>query len=284
MNKSTQKVIDTLQQHMSEGKLIWHNPCVMASQANLASGNEYQGINHFVTAVVSMSEGYTSPYWATFKQIKEAGGTLENATGKGVPIMFYKDLPNKEADEGGKKRFVVRHSFVFNLDLVTGLDLNAVDTAHCGDIKTDQHAEQVIGDYLKRECIPVTVGSPAYIPSVDTIRMPLRESFVSMDEMYSTFFHEVGHSVGHVSRLARFSDEQTKLEQKEEYSREELVAEIFSAVLCHGCGVDSEASIKNSAAYLQGWSRFIKDEAEAFIWAVNQAYKARAFVLGGEGA
>lgn len=62
------------------------------------------------------------------------------------------------------------------------------------------------------------------------------------------------------------------------------MAEISSAILCHGCGVDSQASIKNSAAYLQGWSRFIKDEAEAFVWAVNQAYKARSFILGGEGA
>ena len=49
----------------------------------------------------------------------------------------------------------------------------------------------------------------------------------------------------------------------EEYSKEELVAEITAAMLCHGCGVDSQSSIKNSAAYIQGWSRFIKEEAEA---------------------
>jgi antirestriction protein ArdC len=282
MNKSTQKVIDTLQNHMAEGILIWHNPCMMATQANLVSGNEYQGINHLMTAVVSMSEGYKSAYWATFKQIGAAGGTLENAKGKGVPIIFYKDLPEEKGEEG-KKRFVLRHSFVFNLDLVTGLDLDAVETQSSGEMQTDQNAEQVINDYLKRECIPVTVGNPAYVPSVDTIKLPARESFVSMDEMYSTMLHEVGHSTGHKSRLARFTDAQTKLEQKEDYSKEELVAEIFSALMCHGCGVDSESSIKNSAAYLQGWSRFIKDEAEAFVWAVNQAYKARSFILGGEG-
>ena len=283
MNKSTQKVIETLKKHMAEDTLIWHNPRIVTAQANLVSKKEYQGINHFVTTVVSLSERYSSPYWATFKQIKAAGGTLENATGKGVPIIFYKDLPSKE-EEGEKKRFVLRHSFVFNLDLVTGLDLEAVDTDQPGEIETDQSAERVLNDYLTREAIRVTAGKPAYVPAIDTIKLPALNLFVSQDEYYSTAFHEAAHSTGHSSRLARFSDTQTKLESREDYSKEELVAEITAALMCHGCGVDSQASIKNSAAYLQGWSQFIKDEAEAFVWAVNQAYKARAFVIAGEGA
>jgi antirestriction protein ArdC len=49
--------------------------------------------------VVSRSEGYFSPYWTIFKQIKAAGGALENATGKGVSIIFYKDLPGKKTGD-----------------------------------------------------------------------------------------------------------------------------------------------------------------------------------------
>lgn len=285
MNKSTQKVIETLQKHMSAEKLIWHNPCVMTAQANLVSKNAYRGINHFVTTVVAMSEGYSSPYWATFKQIADAGGSIANGKGKGVPIMFYKELSDSDSSgDDDTKRFAVRHSFVFNLDLVTGIDLEAAETQRFAHIEADQHAEQVMNDYLKRECIHVTVGKPAYVPAIDTIRMPQRNQFVSQDELYSTAFHELAHSTGHASRLARFKEDQTTLESREEYSKEELVAEITSALLCHGCGVDSEASIKNSAAYLQGWSRFISDEAEAFVWAVGQAYKAKACILAGEGA
>jgi hypothetical protein len=55
-------------------------------------------------------------------------------------------------------------------------------------------------------------------------------------------------------------------------------------MLCHDCAVDSQSSIKNSAAYLQGWTRFIQEKSDAFLSAVNQAYKARAFILKGEGA
>lgn len=282
MNNSTKKLIDTLQAHMAEGKLVWHNPCIMAAQANFVSGNAYSGINHFMTSTVSLSEGYKSNYWATFKQIKEAGGSLENAKGKGVPIMFYKDLEPKEGDK--KKRFVAKHCFVFNLDLVTGIEAGTLPSEHCGEIIVDRSAELLVNNYLKHECISVTVGSPAYVPSIDVIRMPEKSAFTSADEWFSTVYHECAHSTGHPQRLGRFADTQTKLESKEEYSKEELVAEITSAMLCHESGVSSDASIKNSAAYLQGWSRFIADEAESFVWAIGKAYKARQFILDAGGA
>ena len=68
-------------------------------------------------------------------------------------------------------------------------------------------------------------------------------------------------------------------ESKEDFSIEECCAEVTAAAVCNHCGVDSQASIKNSAAYLQGWSKFISDNAQAFVTAVNQAYKARDFIL-----
>jgi antirestriction protein ArdC len=113
--------------------------------------------------------------------------------------------------------------------------------------------------------------------------MPGVDEVVSTDEFYSTYFHELAHSTGHPARLCRFGAEVANFESKEDYSKEELVAEITAAMLCHECGVDSQASIRNSAAYLQGWSRFIRDQESAFLSAINQAYKARAFILTGKG-
>ena len=133
--------------------------------------------------------------------------------------------------------------------------------------------------YLAREQIRVSHGSPAYVPTLDLVRMPAVEEIASTDEYYSTVFHELAHSTGHPHRLCRFGVDAGRFESQEDYSKEELVAEITSALLCHGCGVDSQSSIKNSAAYIQGWSRFIQEEGDAFLSAVNQAYKARAFIL-----
>jgi len=283
MNKSMQKVIDTLQAYMEEGSLIWHNPCLIRSQLNIVSGNAYRGVNQFITAMVADEEGYQSPYWATFKQVKELGGKLNDAKGKGVPIIFYKNLPLKEGDEEGQKRFVIRNSYVFNLDLVSGIDTDSFSLDQVGQACLEQDAEAIAAAYLEREDLAVSHGSPAYLPVLDVVRMPRVDEVLSTDEYWSTYFHELSHSSGHPNRLCRFGVDSGRFESKEEYSKEELVAEIASAMLCHECGVDSQSSIKNSAAYIQGWSRFIKEEAEAFLGAVNQAYKARSFILGGEG-
>ncbi|MAT94137.1 MAG: hypothetical protein CME59_16270 [Halioglobus sp.] len=283
MHKSLQKVIETLKAHMSAGDLIWHNPCLIRAQSNAFSGKAYQGINQFITAIVANTEDYKSPYWATFRQIQQAGGQLTEAKGKGVPIIFYKRLDASDSEDTEQARFVIRHSFVFNLDLVRDVQMVSIPQSATGKSVRVSGAEHIATRYLAREQISVSHGAPAYAPALDRVYMPSVEEVVSTDEFYSTYFHELAHSTGHPHRLCRFAADAGRFESKDEYSREELVAEITAAMLCHDCEVDSQASIQNSAAYLQGWSRFIHAEAEAFLGAVNQAYKARAFILAGEG-
>ncbi|MBL4571581.1 MAG: DUF1738 domain-containing protein [Gammaproteobacteria bacterium] len=276
MSKSSEKVIELLQKYISEGSLMWHKPYLTASQANAVSKKEYNGINAFITAIVAGMEGYKSPYWGTFKQIRELGGKLIDAKGCGVPILFYKDLEDCEE----KKRFVVRHCFVFNFDLVEGVELEPLKAA-AENISTDTNAETIAKEYLNRESVNMSVCSstPSYSPVGDSINMPALGSFVSKEEYYSTLFHELAHSTGHSKRLARFDETATRFDSKEDYSKEELIAEITAALVCHSVGVDSQSSIKNSAAYIQGWSKYITDNTSAFVSAVNHAYKAKNLIL-----
>ncbi len=278
MNKAAQKVIEVIQKYMDEETLIWHKPFLTACQANLKSKNEYQGINRLTTGLASYFEGYQSPYWATFKQIRELGGELKNARGQGVPIIFYKKIESEEDEDDGEKRFVASHSFVFNLDLVEGIDEPVVENNN--SIEKNLESERVISNYVSRSRVNVSTGSPCYIPAIDTVRIPSLGSFDSVDEYYSTFFHELAHSTGHETRLARFKTDAEKFGGKEDYSKEEVVAEYTSAMLCQECGVDNEALVKNQAAYIQGWNKYISTNGSEFIAAVSQAYKARNFVLG----
>ena len=276
-NKSLQKVVDTLWRYVQGESLIWHNPCLIHAQLNLATGNAYTGINQLITALVADAEGYQSTQWATYRQIANLGGKLVEAKGKGVPIIFYKKF---DEDEDKKSRFVIRHSCVFNLDLVEGVQVGSTSVEQDDPVQLVQSAEAIASSYIAREALQVQHGRPAYVPSLDLVKMPAPEELASTDEFYSTYFHELAHSVGHPSRLARFGSDAGHFESREDYSREELVAEITSALLCHDCGVDSQASIKNSGAYLQGWSRFIRDNEDAFLTAVSQAYKTRQYIRG----
>lgn len=89
-------------------------------------------------------------------------------------------------------------------------------------------------------------------------------------------FHELGHSTGSESRLHRdmsgsFGDDK--------YSREELVAEITSAVLCNHFGIDTAKIQRNTAAYVQHWLKILKDDKRLIVTAAARAEKAVNLIL-----
>jgi len=84
------------------------------------------------------------------------------------------------------------------------------------------------------------------------------------------------HSTGNKKRLDRFDSE--IFIEKSEYSFEELVAEIGSAMLCSQMNI--EFSIENSASYVSGWANFLKeDKKTAIVRASTKAQKAVEFIL-----
>ncbi|MGC3992042.1 MAG: zincin-like metallopeptidase domain-containing protein [Chthoniobacteraceae bacterium] len=85
--------------------------------------------------------------------------------------------------------------------------------------------------------------------------MPDRGHFTSEEAYYSTLFHELSHSTGHQSRLARKSLMEAKGidamgELRKVYAEEELVAEMAASFLNAHAGI-LEAGFENSASYLQ---------------------------------
>ena len=82
------------------------------------------------------------------------------------------------------------------------------------------------------------------------------------------------------SRCNRRSEGQYAAFGSEEYSREELVAEIGAAMLCSNVGIDSDKAFKNSVAYLQSWLRQLKNDNKMIVWAAAKAEKAAKYILG----
>ena len=89
-----------------------------------------------------------------------------------------------------------------------------------------------------------------YRPSTDKIVVPELSQYSRREEYYSTAFHELTHSTGHLSRLNRISD--VAAFGSHDYSKEELVAELGAAYLVNHCGLETTSSFNNSAAYLAG--------------------------------
>jgi len=143
--------------------------------------------------------------------------------------------------------------------------------------------EELISQYQNRERIQIRYlrgDEASYSPTHDRITLPLREQFLSAAEFYSTALHEVVHSTGHQKRLNRLRA--TAHFGNEEYSREELVAEIGSAALMNLSGIETRSSLKNSSAYIQSWLKALNNDRRMIVQASGQASKAVEYILGVE--
>ncbi len=154
-----------------------------------------------------------------------------------------------------------------------------------GRIRKGEKADQILNTYWTREDIKVehVTGNKAYYsPSCDLIRLPLFEQFTNANEYYSTAFHESVHSTMKESRCNCAENRKGKLAAfgSDEYSREELVAEIGSASLMNIIGIETAKSLRNSAAYVQNWLSVLRNDVKFIVSAGSKAAKAVDYILG----
>ena len=86
-----------------------------------------------------------------------------------------------------------------------------------------------------------------------------------------------GISSGHPNRLNRLS--KPSFFGTEDYSKEELIAEISAAALVNHAGLETSTSLRNNAAYIQNWLKALKDDKRFIVSAAGQAEKAVALIL-----
>src|SRR6478736_10156567 len=99
-----------------------------------------------------------------------------------------------------------------------------------------------------------------------------RQTLRAADIFKSTLFHELTHSTGHAKRLGREGFDRPQLFASESYSREELIAEMGSAMLCGVAGIEQK-TLANSAAYLKTWITRLKSDSKLIVSAASAAQK-----------
>jgi antirestriction protein ArdC len=230
---------------------------------NLISKKPYSGFN----AMFLGCHGYDSTYWLTFKQAKKLGGTIKKGE-KGSMAIYWNMYDKKTVIDGVTYEETIpflKYYTVFNLVQTEGIEAPEENKIINNDPL--QSCEDIINGF---DSIPlIDFGkSPCYLPLRDKIGMPVITSFESSEEYYAALFHEMIHSTLHQSRLNR----------KESYAKEELVAEIGATFLCGHAGIES-ATIDNQASYIDGWRKRISDDPKLIVSAAALAQKASNFIL-----
>lgn len=100
-----------------------------------------------------------------------------------------------------------------------------------------------------------------YSISRNQITIPEKSQFKDGESWYGTAFHEMVHSTGAEDLLNRLKPQSGF--GSDEYAREELVAELGSALVCQKYGMTKNLK-EDSAAYLKSWLGSLK-ESPSFI-------------------
>lgn len=257
----------------------------MRYNRNTKSNSVYRGINQFVTTMVGMANSYNSPYWLTYKQAQELGGTVKRGE-KGTPIVYwcFKETL-QENGEVKKSGFPICYT-VFNLDQTDKVKLpkhvlEQVETDKAGNIEFSPiaEAETIVANMRNRPEIIHGGTVACYSPKRDKVCMPKPETFEKEEAYYSTLFHELGHATGHRDRLNRKEIVELDGFGSHNYSKEELVAEMTAAFLCGDCGIVQEV-VENSAAYIKHWLKALEDHPKMLVEAASKAQKAADYILG----
>lgn len=271
-------VTERILNQLKEGTIPWQKPWTGSQDGayNYVSGKAYSVLNQMI---LKHEDAYL-----TFKQIQELGGKLKKGS-KSEIVTFWKMLPIEEVNKDGEKVKKVipflRYYNVFWIGDTEGIERKDIQRI---EHNPEEEAENIINLYMNSDNHPTlqrdkTSNRAYYSPLQDKVVVPEIGQYEHVEEYYSTLFHELTHSTGAKSRLNRIKIGIAHF-GNEEYSKEELVAEIGAATLVNMAGLETEKSFNNSAAYIEGWSKALKDNVKMIVEASSKAAKAVNYILG----
>ena len=266
-------ITDRMIAEMEQGIIPWRKPW-------MASGSAISHITSKPYSLLNQMLLGRSGEYLTFKQVQQEGGYVRKGE-RAKMVVFWRWI-DKEDEKTGEITQVpyLKYYNVFHIDQCEGISAKYAQEL-TETVNADETAESVIADYVKREGVTIEnqEGNQAYYqPALDRIVLPKRNQFGETAEYYSTAFHEMVHSTGHMKRLNRL--EATAHFGGESYSKEELVAEIGSSALVHHCGLETPESFKNNTAYVQNWLQVLKNDKRFIVSAAGKADKAVSLILG----
>lgn len=278
----------------------WHKPWFTEGSLpwprNL-HGREYNGMNVLMLLLHCEKQGYTIPRFCTFDCVQRLntpgkdGQELPRVSilrgEKSFPVMLttftcihketkekikydeYKKLSEKEQEQYN----VFPRMQVFRVFNVAQTNLRETrpelwekleQEVARPKIEDGEHLSFAPVDTMIRDNLwicpirPKHQDSAYYSISKNEIVVPEKEQFKSGEAFYGTLFHEMTHSTGAEGVLDRIKPTAFG---SAEYAREELVAELGSALVAQRYGMAKHIK-EDSCAYLKGWLNELKESPQ----------------------
>jgi antirestriction protein ArdC len=244
------------------------------------NGEPYTGMNVLLLWSEGMTRGFTSSIWMTFKQSAELGAHVRKGE-SGSTVIYASRFTKTETDEHGGEverdiPFLKTYN-VFNVEQIDGLPEHFYRRPEpiLDPVERIEHADRFFantGSLIRHG------GSRAFFsPSTDHIQMPSFETFRDAASYVAVLSHEHVHWTADARRVGRDLSRYAK--DRSERAREELVAEIGSALLCADLGIVPELEPRpDHAAYLASWLAVLANDRRAIFSAAAHAQRAVAYL------
>jgi antirestriction protein ArdC len=279
----TDRIIDGLKRGKIPWRKTWKGEAGMPK--NFISKKQYRGANIIVLWFHMVKNGYSSPYYLTFKQVNKLGGKVKKGA-KSELVIFWQWIRRDTGDTNPKtgekiiRKFpLLKYYRVFNIEQTEGIEYEKTDV-QIPEFKQIENAEKFVAGYKDKPNVQHGGARACYSPTEDRVQMPNPETFESEPAYYGTLFHELTHSTGHKDRLNRAEVTETDGFGGENYSREELTAEIGTAFICAITGISNEKLEENQQAYINGWISKLESDPKMIILASARAQKAVDYMQG----
>jgi antirestriction protein ArdC len=185
---------------------------------------------------------------------------------------------------------------VYNLEQCQGIDRDALhkrlrveppaDAQDADSVLLSERVDALIAgmEASGLKVVHTPSNQPRYSILADTVFMPERGQFKRVGSYVAILAHELAHASGAGHRLARFvggiwGGESDVEENSVNASRakEELIAEMASAMVCAEIGADYEMTA--TAGYLQAWIGELKSGSSVAYSAAKDAQSAAEFLI-----
>jgi antirestriction protein ArdC len=279
------EVTASLIEQMENGVAVWQQPWAVSKANrphNPVTGTVYKGFNRMYLGLLQY-DIYNSDdtRWYTMNNVKAIDGAQVVKGSKSTIVVFNQLKKFEKEDESGeveaKQVWLTQYYRVFHASQITGLtEFDATeDMPEQPDADEHTDAVTILDTWCRDNLADFSYSGDRayYMPAMDSITMPLPDTFKRESWFVQTLAHEVIHATGAEKRLNRLEKGGFGTDT---YAKEELVAEFGAAMLSGALGVTPD--MEQSAAYMKGWAAKCKEEPGLLISAANAAEYAVDYV------
>lgn len=313
LDRFTDLMIDKIKSIKEDWLKPWFTEGALSWPRNL-TGRRYNGGNALMLMLHAEKEGYKLPVWCTFNAIQKVLNperkegeqqepvhvmkgeksfpvflttftVVHKETKTKIPYDDYKKLSHDEQKEYN----VYPKNQVFSVFNVAQTNLQQV--------RPELYAKLEEQCNIKKPTVDEAFSFPAvdamiehnawvcpikpqhqdqayYSISKDIIVVPEKEQFPVPENFYGTLLHEMTHSTGSQDRLNRLK---ASTFGDKDYAREELVAELGSALVCQQNGIQKGLK-DDSAAYLKAWLDSLSESPDFIRTVMSDVKKASSVI------